>query len=327
VIPLLADGAARSRGVSWEQAGASGDRKRYRLDHTWDLGKMAGANLKPGDVLEYFVQVKDNFRLNGREHDFVPSGKLRITIISDAAWAERVRQDVEQIGSELRQVKQGQARTKVETGELAKAATERAKFDEADKAAAERLANQQGTTAAQTMQTAQKLQDLVRRMAENKSPESGVKQTAAEVAERLNKLADGEMREAGRELNEAKDQKPTDPQGPRRPAEAGSRATAGNLEKAGEQQAASEQKLQAAMDKLGDFSTLGDMVAKLEDIKKQQKEIGERFNKNAKDNLGKHPEDMSKEAREQNEQLGKEQDASRRRPSRCSRTWTRSPTT
>lgn len=307
VIPLLTDAVA-IEGVSWEQAGASGDRKRYRLDYLWDLGKLPNANLKPGDVLEYFVQVKDNFRLNGREHDFVPSGKLRITIISDATWAERVRQEVEQIGSELRQVKQGQARTKVETGELARQAAERAKFDEADKSAAERLANQQGTTAAQTMQTSQKLRNLVRRMAENKSPEGGTKQTAEDVAERLEKVADGEMQEAGRHLHEAKDKK-LDPNADAAQQKQDAEERANELNQAADKQQQSEQKLGEAMDKLGDFGTIGDTIAQIEQIKAEQEKIGKEFSENAKKNLGKSPEQMDKADREKNEELARQQDA------------------
>jgi hypothetical protein len=309
VIPLV-ENASPVSSVSWEPAGASGDRKRYRLEHTWDLGKLANANLKPGDVLEYFVQVKDNFQLNGREHDFVPSGKLRITIISAEQWAKNVQLEVEQIGNELRQEKQGQARTKVETAELAKNAAERKKFDEADKAAAERLANQQGTTASQTMQSGQKLENLVKRMNENKSPEGGVKQTAKEVAGRMAQIADGEMREAGKSINDAKDKKPLDPK-TAKPDEQKQDAAdrAAELNKAADQQNASEQKLQAAMDKLGDFSTLGDMIARIQDLADQQKKIGQEFNKNAKDNLGKKPEELSKDARDKNDQLAKEQDS------------------
>ncbi len=305
VIPLVEKGAA-AQFATWDVSGTSGDRKRGRIDYRWDLGLLANANLKPGDVLEYFIQVKDNFSLNGKEHPFVPSGKLRITIISNEAWANIVKQEVESIGNELRQVKQGQARNKAETNDLAKQANERGKFDEADRALAERLANQQGTTASQTMQSSQKLKDLIKRMSENRSPEAGVKQTAKEVAEKLEKLADGEMREAGKNLNEAKDKK-VDPKQQPEAQKKDAQERAGNLNKASEQQNAAEEKLQSAMDKLGDFSTLGDMIAKLEDIKKKQENVGKQFNENAKDNLGKKPEEMSKESRDKNEQLAKEQ--------------------
>jgi hypothetical protein len=307
VIPLLENSIAAT-GVGWEPAGASGDRKRYRLDYLWDLGKLAGADLKPGDVLEYFIQVKDNFSLAGREHEFVPSGKLRITIISQEQWAKNVQIEVEQVGNEIRQIRQGQSRTKLETGELIKQATESGKFDEAHKAAAERLANQQGMTASQTAQSAKKLDQLVSRMAENRSPEGGVKQTAKEVSDRLEKLADGEMREAGKNLNDAKDKK-IDPKASPDEEKQDAEQRGAELGKSVENQEASEEKLQSAMDKLGDFSTLGDMISRLEGIKAQQKEIGKKFNENAKNNLGKKPEDMAKDARDKNDEAAREQDA------------------
>jgi hypothetical protein len=115
------------------------------------------------------------------------------------------------------------------------------------------------------------------------------------------------MRDAGKNLNDTKDAKLPDPKAPADQQKQDAADRASKLDKATEQQQVSEQKLQAAMDKLGDFSTLGDMIARLEDIKAKQQDIGKRFNQNAKDNLGKKPEDMNKQDREENQQLSKEQ--------------------
>ena len=65
-------------GAAWSTAESSTERKRFRLEYAWDLGKMENANLKPGDELEFFVQVKDNFSLPGVcAHPFVASSKLQ----------------------------------------------------------------------------------------------------------------------------------------------------------------------------------------------------------------------------------------------------------
>src|SRR5439155_18479625 len=139
----------------------------------WDLAtSLQGAALKPGDVLEYFVQVRDNFDLDGKKHDFVQSGKLRLTIISQEQFAKNVQATFEQLHNELAQIKRGQTNTKVETQALAEQAKKNAKFDDADQKQADRLSSQQGTTAAQTKQTAGKLADLLERMAQNKSPDA-----------------------------------------------------------------------------------------------------------------------------------------------------------
>jgi hypothetical protein len=73
VIDLVKDGAAAANS-SWELTDSTMDHQRYRLGYHWVLQSLAGANLKPGDVLEFFIQVKDNFDLNGKQHDWVPSG-------------------------------------------------------------------------------------------------------------------------------------------------------------------------------------------------------------------------------------------------------------
>src|SRR5688500_1726093 len=75
-IDLLAAGKAVN-GVSWTPIEGSGDRQRFRANYAWELSQLADANLKPGDVLEYFLLAKDNFALNGAVHQPVPSGKLR----------------------------------------------------------------------------------------------------------------------------------------------------------------------------------------------------------------------------------------------------------
>ena len=52
------------------------------MQYGWELAALAGANLKPGDVLEYGLQVTDNYELDGQRHPLVDSAKLRISIIS-----------------------------------------------------------------------------------------------------------------------------------------------------------------------------------------------------------------------------------------------------
>ena len=64
-IPLVEKAAARkaSRGIA-PRLPPSG--LRFRMNYDWDLAKLANANLKPGDVLEYYLLVTDNFSLAGQ---------------------------------------------------------------------------------------------------------------------------------------------------------------------------------------------------------------------------------------------------------------------
>ena len=118
MIDLVKENAAVGDGASWQETGSTLERKRFELGYDWDLSKLQNANLKPGDVLEFFVQVKDNFDLNGKQHDWVPSGKLRITIISQEQFNTAVQQAFEAVHSQLKELHQNQVRNKTETEAL-----------------------------------------------------------------------------------------------------------------------------------------------------------------------------------------------------------------
>ncbi len=208
LVDLVENGqpVATDSALTWELVDNNPEHKRYRLVYNWQLEHLAGANLKPGDMLEYYLQVKDNFALNGHQHDWVPSGRLRITIISADQFATIVQNQLEQIQQAINTTRLEQIRHKNETDMLRQGVDRNRKFDAADRAIASRLANDQSSTASQTMNIAQKLQELRQTMNENKSPEGGPKQLAADVQQQLQQTADGPMRTASNDLNATKEQ-------------------------------------------------------------------------------------------------------------------------
>ncbi len=291
-------------GINWTRGEDKAERKRFGLGHHWKLDSLGA--LKPGDVLEYFIQVKDNYKLNSNEHSFVPSGRLRITIISQDQWTAVVQQRMEQIHQELTQIRQGELRTKQDTDTLAKGTLERQKFDDADKTATERLVNQQGTTASQTVQAAQKLRDLAQRMQENKSPDGGAKQAAQDVAKQLEQTSDGPMKDATKNLNQAKDQ-PIDPKAAANEQKQKAAQQASTLGKASDKEQQSADQLESAMKKLGDFGTLPEIIQKLQEIRKEQEALSKKFNDASRQTLGKKPEELTKQQKDQLEELSKQQ--------------------
>ena len=307
VIELVKGGNVAAPNASWTLADERSERRRYRLEYLWDLAaSMPGANLKPGDVLEYFVQVRDNFDLDGRRHDPVASGKLRLTIISHEQFVRQVQGAFEQLHNELSQIKRGQTNNRVETGALAEQTKQRGQFDDADQKQAERLANQQGTTAAQTKQAAGKLADLVERMNQNKSPDAAMKQTAAEVGRQLEQTAEGAMKEAGKELGGAKDQK-TDPKASDAQKKQQNDQRDAALARAQQNQEQAASQLQQSMERLGNFGGLSEAIARIQEIKKNQDELANRFNKTMKDHLGKKPEDLDKKTQDDLKRMAEEQ--------------------
>ena len=208
-INLVQDNVA-FMGAGWRETGGSAERKRYELTYDWDLAKLENANLKPGDVLEYFVQVKDNFDLNGRQHDWVPSGKLRITIISQEQFTAAVQAALENIHSQLGELLRGQVRNKTETDALRQLTSKKSAFDEADRVQADRIAGEQSNTASQTMQIAGRLADMAQKIQENKAADPALRQTAEAARQQLQNTAEGSMKEAARNLSNARDQKGPD---------------------------------------------------------------------------------------------------------------------
>jgi hypothetical protein len=306
VIDLVKANTVAIEGASWQQAGGTLERKRFELGYDWDLAKLENANLKPGDVLEFFVQVKDNFNLNGRQHDWVPSGKLRINIISQEQFNTAVQQAFETLHSQLKELHQGQVRNKTETEALRQLTEKKAAFDEADKAQAERIAGEQSNTASQAMQQSQKLAALSQKIKENKSSDASLQQTADSVQKQLQQAAEGAMKDAANNLNDAREQK-GDPKASAAQQQKQAQQRSAAMARAADSQQKAADQIRQAMDKLGNFDGLGEFRQKIQEIKAHQERLEQQFNKATKDELGKKPEELSKDKQDELKKLAQEQ--------------------
>lgn len=296
-IDLVKNGVA-NLGADWELTDSSAEHQRYRLGYHWALASLLNANLKPGDVLEYYLQVKDNFDLNGKQHDWVPSGRLRVTIISHEQWDRVVRDELDQAYAALKQLNAAQIRNKGETDSLQKEIESKNKFDNADAAQGQRLTSQQNSSAAQTAQIADRLGALLSRMQENKSPDDATKQTTADVQKQLDQTSDGPMRDAAKALGNGTQNSPAD-----------AKSRAAELKKSSDAQQTAADQLKAAMDRLGNFDGLAEAIAAFENIRQQQGNLARNFTDKMKDNLGKKPEEMSPQDQEKANQMARDQDA------------------
>ncbi len=278
-IPLVA-GAKALDGIAWNRVEGSADRLRLRANYTWDLSKLDPAALKPGDVLEYFLQVTDNYNLNSETHPPVASGKLRISIVSQEQFTDIITNEMRQAADAVKSVHTNQSRAKDETTDLAKETKDKPNFDAADKAVAERLGNQQGTAASQAKQIAAKLESLVQRMEENKSPANDIKQLASDVKDILNTAAENPMKDAAAQIASAAQQ----------PAPQQRNDTLG---KANDDQKRAIDQLQTALDKMGSVGTLQQTIDRIRDLLKAQQDISKATADVGAKNLGKRPEQMS----------------------------------
>ena len=293
-IPLV-ESASPTGQVGWSRAEGTGDRLRFRMNFQWDLAQLPEANLKPGDVLEYFLVVKDNYALDGAQHEPVPSGRLRITIISQEELASRIVDEMRQVKEQVGAVKGSQDRLKQETGVLKEETKDKPQLDAADKSAADRLTNQQATAAAQAKTLAGKVEQIQARLDENKSPSQELRDLARDVKNDLNQAAEQPMKEATNQLAGANQPK----------AEPQQRNDALDKAQASQQQA-SEQ-LNRAMERMNNIGSLEQTIAAIKGLLEEQKKVSEQTRDIGKDNLGKTPEQMKPEDRAKLEKNAQDQ--------------------
>jgi hypothetical protein len=277
-IPLV-DHAAPALAVGWTRIEGTGDRQRFRANYAWDLSQLKDAQLRGGDVLEYYLLVTDNYNLNGQTHAAVPSSKLRISIISQDDLTNRVIADLQEVKTQVEDVKRVHNRTQLETSSLADDTKSKPTLNEADRTVAERLSGQQSAVAGQTRQIAQKVEEISQRLEENKSPQADLKDLARDVAADLNDAAEKPMKLAAQNLTDAQQTKPAD-------------ARNANLDQAKQSQNEANDDLQRSMDRMGDIGSLQQTIARINDLLKQQKAVGDQTQEAGKNNLGKLPDDM-----------------------------------
>ena len=187
----------------WERLDSTGLRKRFRIAYDWELSQLPGAELKPGDVLEYFVRVRDNYNLNGMVHEPAVSGRLRINIISQEALTRQVTDAIRAIAERVKTTRNAQDRTREETAGLRQETQDKPQLDRGERTALSRLTEQQSTLASLTRQLAGRMAEIQRRLDENRSTNEDLRAIASDVQRMLQRTAEEPMSQAAQRLNQA----------------------------------------------------------------------------------------------------------------------------
>lgn len=292
-MPLVRNSTA-VEGTQWNRVDTNGDLQRFRENYAWDLAVLKDAKLKSGDVLEYYAVVTDNYNLNGQTHPGVPSGKLRIAIISHDEYDAKKRDELSAVAEQVAALKQSQGTTQRQTSELAKETAGKAALDNADKAAIDRLAGQQGTLAAQTQSLAAKLGDMQAEMAENKSTNQELKDIAKNAGNLLNSAAENPMKNAAGDINSAKQADNKDQRSQ-------------DLADAQSGQAKAGDDLQKVLDGMGNIGTFSRALSSVEQLLEEQQKTTAETAAAGKGNLGKSPDQLSPEDRAKLDAAAKDQ--------------------
>ncbi|HEV7300548.1 MAG TPA: hypothetical protein VGN72_14375 [Tepidisphaeraceae bacterium] len=280
-LPLVKDEAATGNAML-SPGDSSPDRRRYRIAYAWELSELADANLQSGDVLEYCIGVTDNYALHGATHPPAYSGKLRITIISQEEFAARIGDELRAAAAAVNEARNAQTRTNVETANIADETKDKPKLDDADRTAIERLANQQSSAAATVRQVASRLENVLERLDENRSPNNDLRETAKDARDLLNRTAEGPMKDAGRQLATAKDrqQNEADPQKSTEERNA-------DLKDAQNKQETAADDLQKAMERLGNTGSLSQTIQQFRSLLADQQRVSKDTKDFANENRGK----------------------------------------
>jgi hypothetical protein len=211
------------------------------------------------------LQVTDNYSLNNRRtRRFRPAAHHHR---QPEQFTDLVTNELRQAAGVIRDVFQKQARTKEETGDLPRT-PRRSPPRPADKAVSERLGNQQSTSASQANQVAGKLEAVVEKMNENKSPANDLKQLAGDVKDLRNNTAENPMKEASAKITQASQQKDA-------------KQRDSTFKGATDNQQHALDQLQTAMDRMGSVGSLMQTIDRIkallaEQLAHQQGDIGSR---------------------------------------------------
>jgi hypothetical protein len=278
-IPLVAD-SKPTADCKWTPVDDGGDLQRFRANYDWTLAGLKDAGLKPGDVLQYYAVVNDNFVLNGQTHAPVSSGWLKITIISQDQFDEARKAELNTLGENIQATKQSQTGTATQTRSLAEELKDKATLDDADKAAVDRLAGQQASAASEADTLARKAGEILSKMDENRATNKDLRTTVNEVRHRLTNAAEHPMKDAGTDISAVPDAKGKDER-------------AQDLSDAGSEQIKANEQLQKAIDAMGGIMGLNTTLDHAQALLAKQLEISKQTGLNDKGTLGKTRDQMT----------------------------------
>lgn len=293
---LVQAGRVAAPGAEWSVGTASAERRRDRVALQWKLAQFPATALKPGDVVEYWLEAGD--ALAGREASHMAgSQKLRITIVSEQELIERVGNDLRALAGRVSETRKAQERLAADAKQLAADVAGKRELTAADEQVLSRVAEAQLRLSSQASELSSRLGEVQQQLDENQVQKTPLRAAAEEAARKLTEAAQQSMPRATRELKEA-----------------GRRdGRQSKLEQAVEAQKQAVESLKQAESRLGDFGGLGQMLERVRDLLDEQRQATAAATEAGKGIVGKPVEQLSPEQRKQLEAAaGKQEDAAKR---------------
>jgi hypothetical protein len=310
VIPLVGGGERRGdrASVVWNVLDGEGTVRRFRLRDVLALRELAaavgepseGAGLEPGTVLEIWLRGQDNYEMDGIRHPTVESQRVRLRIISQDQLTARAMDELRAARAAVTQARNATDRSRSEAGDLARDLAGKQTSDEADRAIARRLQQQQSGAASMVRQAADRLDQLAERLTENRpGMEAGsdpLRDLSREVSDQLRETAGESMRAAMQALGRSGESGRS----------AGDRVK--ELKDAEERQRQASYELTRAIERLEDAGSLEQMLESAQRLLENQRKLSREADAVMQRNAGRSVQDVSAEDREALARIAGEQE-------------------
>ncbi len=296
---------------NWQKIDGDGQRQRFRLNWDWELKETLG-DLRPGDVLEYAVEVKDNFRFEApgapvQVHPAQFSSRLRVTIISQEQATIAATEDVRTLGQQVKSVHANQVTNQTETKQLKQDTEKKPEMSKADKAQAEALAARQSTIINNVKTISNRVEDVQKFLKENRIQDKDLNEISQQSKEQLDQAAEKPMTDAVNDLNKAAQSK-SNPSNPEQQKQA-QQARSQSLDKADDNQQKAADKLQKAMEQMDRVGNLPKMIKDIQELLDNQIKLKNELKELGKEILGKPREQLTDEQKKKLDQNARDQKA------------------
>lgn len=277
IEPLSGTGAHTIDLTTALRAATSGDTVEFAAQYRWGLASM---NPSPGDVLEYYITAVDNRDETAGGGQPGRSSPLRVKIITDVEFELRLRDDIANLEGRVRQISVEQTEMLDRTAAASDRAAQSTTISPADRTSVDSLGAQQARLSRRVADLARRFRELGENLERNRPGDRDAAAQLAAVAAALQHISADAMTEAGRALNEAREQSAPDEMHDRLES----------AERSEENVLAQLRTMLGALSRWGNFQSL---VTKTRDLLDRQQGLRQRTGEFGKATLGRDVSELS----------------------------------
>ncbi len=158
---------------------------------------------QPGDVLTIVAVAADNYSAEGQGPHVVRSAPVRLRVLSEAEYADRLQGELQMLGAGIRELLEKQDALRDEAESLRDTIGGGAELTDLDRQRLTSIATEENRLAARTETLSGRFARLLEQMEQNRTGDAELRGTAARIASELHELAEGALRQAAQSADDA----------------------------------------------------------------------------------------------------------------------------